>query len=39
MLRASRQEGELTMGRALILWLAGIPIGIIALLWLFGVLN
>ena len=31
--------GEIAMGKGLLLWLIGIPIPIIILLWLFGVFS
>jgi hypothetical protein len=34
-----QHEGDTTMMRGALLWLIGIPIPIILLLWLFGVLN
>ena len=33
------QQGELTMGRYLLLWLLGVPIPILVLIWLFGGLH
>ncbi len=33
------QSKETIMGRVVILWLAGVPISVIALLYLFGVLH
>jgi hypothetical protein len=35
----SKTEEENTMGRGLLLWLIGIPIPIILLIWLFGGLH
>jgi hypothetical protein len=35
----SKIEEEATMGRGLLLWLIGIPIPIILLIWLFGGLH
>ena len=34
-----RQDRRLKMGRGLLLWLIGIPIPIILLIWLFGGLH
>ena len=34
-----KTEEENTMGRGLLLWLSGIPIPIILLIWLFGGLH
>ena len=36
---AVKIEEEATMGRGLLLWLIGIPIPIILLIWLFGGLH
>jgi hypothetical protein len=33
------QQGEPTMGRYLLLWLLGIPIPILVLIWMFGGLH
>jgi len=33
------EEGDCTMFRGLLLWLIGLPIPIILLLWLFGFLS
>jgi hypothetical protein len=33
------QHGEPTMGRYLLLWLLGVPIPILVLIWLFGGLH
>jgi hypothetical protein len=33
------QQGEPTMGRYLLLWLLGVPIPILVLIWLFGGLH
>jgi hypothetical protein len=35
----SRENGVTLMGRGLLLWLIGIPLPIILLLWLFGFLS
>jgi hypothetical protein len=37
--QANSQERRAAMGRAFILWLLGVPFGLIILLWLFGGLN
>jgi hypothetical protein len=34
-----QQQGEPTMGRYLLLWLLGIPIPILVLIWIFGGLH
>jgi len=34
-----RQQGEPTMGRYLLLWLLGIPIPILVLIWIIGGLH
>jgi len=33
------QHGEPTMGRYMLLWLLGVPIPILVLIWLFGGLH
>jgi hypothetical protein len=33
------REGEKLMVRGLVLWLLGVPVSLIALLWLLGFLN
>jgi hypothetical protein len=38
-LSSSMQQGEPTMGRYLLLWLLGIPIPILVLIWMFGGLH
>jgi hypothetical protein len=35
----NQQSKETTMGRGLLLWLIGIPLPIILLIWLFGGLS
>jgi hypothetical protein len=36
---SSMQPGEPTMGRYLLLWLLGVPIPILVLIWIFGGLH
>jgi hypothetical protein len=36
---AARKTWRLTMGRGLLLWLIGIPLPIILVIWLFGGLH
>jgi hypothetical protein len=35
----TQQEGAIAMGRYLLLWLLGIPLPILVLIWIFGGLH